>query len=137
MRIRKPPQKKYNVYESKNQEQKHFFLTKPIDMTKTIFSSLKVVFGLGMRTIHQICNQFGFSPNVRLIEIPAKIRREIIKYIRKLKKPIGSVLERNKNMVKSKIKKLKHYRQLRMRYRLPSRGQRTHSNSKTARKGFF
>ena len=61
-------------------------------MTKTIFSSLKVVFGLGMRTIHQICNQFGFlSPNVRLIEIPAKIRREIIKYIRKLKKPIGSV----------------------------------------------
>lgn len=107
-----------------------------IDLTKNklAFLSLTAVFGLGKKITLKILKKLGFSKNFKL-EIISKLQVfNLIKVIKSFNLLLANDLkkflfESFKNTLK--IKLVKSFRRMQG---LPVRGQRTHTNAKTAKK---
>ena len=93
----------------------------------------KSIFGVGKKRSVILCQEFGVKPQTKLKEINKNIQNKIINYIQKeyitgndLKKIL---IETNEEHIK-----IRNYKGNRIKNKLPRRGQRTHTNSKTAKK---
>lgn len=104
-------------------------------MTKlglTISEDLTVHYGINKSTVYKICADLGFAPNLYLKHLTSDQKAKYYKRCRSY--PHGSrVLSFTKESIKSLIQK-GCVRGLRLKRRLPVRGQRTRTNAKTIKR---
>jgi small subunit ribosomal protein S13 len=111
-----------------------YILGKRMEPSKSVHIALQAIFGIGKTKAIRICEQLGLSPSVKINQLKRmhveKIRRVLSRFY-----ITGSDLER---LIQQDIKtfiKIGCYRGFRHHSRLPCRGQRTHTNAKTCRRG--
>ncbi len=101
---------------------------------KSIYFSLTKVFGIGQFQSFLICKKLGLSYNCQLSDLtPDQIVR-LIKFIENSSLLINSNLKKAKIIVTKNLIQIKAYKAIRKLRGLPVRGQRTHTNAKTASK---
>lgn len=113
----------------------HLFETE-LAKEKSIVFSLQNIYGIGNANAKKICKFLGFSLNMKVKFLTMAQVLQIIKIIEDSKLLVTTELKKNILINNSKYVSIKTYRGLRKLQGLPIRGQRTHSNAKTARKKF-
>jgi len=110
-----------------------YFLNTEIPDKKPVFIALQRVFGVGKTQSRRILNIFGLSPTTKISSLNTSLRNKIIVFIDKNLK-INDELRQSLTQLKEQQQRLKTYKGQRSRFKLPRRGQRTHTNAKTAKK---
>lgn len=111
-----------------------FLLETKLIENKPIFFELKYVYGIGKSKANLICRQLGFSKNLKIKDLSNNQINQLLKLIEGSDIIITSDLKKLKNSITKTLVSIKSYRGLRKINGLPVRGQRTHTNAKTARK---
>jgi small subunit ribosomal protein S13 len=101
---------------------------------KSIFISLSRVFGIGKFNSILICKQLGFSINFKTKNLSKEQVNKIIKIFEYLNLQVASDLKKLDTLTLKKQILIKCFKGLRKLKGLPVRGQRTHTNCKTAKK---
>jgi small subunit ribosomal protein S13 len=101
---------------------------------KPIFFALTKVHGIGKDTAFLICKKLGFSINLKIKNLNQEQIAETLQLIDTLGLPLNNELKKLKSMTLQKLIAIKSYRGLRRVRGLPVRGQRTHTNAKSAKK---
>ncbi len=99
---------------------------------KRIEMSLTYIYGIGLTTSRKILAALDIDPNVRTKDLPATDANKLREAIEKKYRVEGEL----RHQVKMNIKRLKEiscYRGTRHQKGLPSRGQRTKTNTRTVR----
>jgi small subunit ribosomal protein S13 len=102
--------------------------------TKSIFFALSTIYGIGKTKSFLICKQLGFSTNLKVKSLSEDQILKILKLIETSNLLITSELKKVQMLFLKRLISIKSYRGLRRIKGLPVRGQRTHTNAKTARK---
>jgi len=102
--------------------------------TKSIYFALNYVYGIGKSRSFLICKRLGFSPNLKVENLSTGQVNKIVKLIESLNFALANDLKRSNLLIKQKLVSIKSYRGLRRKNGFPVRGQRTHTNARTARK---
>ena len=110
-----------------------YIFGKTIPVDKTILHSLTYLFGINFYNSKKICKHIGLNPSVRVNTLKKSQIRKLIQYIDKYFM-IEQDLKKYITLKKQNLITMKTYRGLRRLKGLPIRGQRTHTNSKTAKK---
>ena len=105
-----------------------------IDNSKSITISLRKIYGLGNYQIKNICKRLGFSSNLKTSKLNNDQIIKIIKIIENSGLKITNDLKKYQIFNLRKLIEIKCYSGLRKIKGLPVRGQRTHTNAKTAKK---
>jgi small subunit ribosomal protein S13 len=100
---------------------------------KSIFFSLQKIYGIGQNQAFLICKKLGFCINLKTSQLSSDQINTLIKYIDKSNLIITSELKKMQSLFLKNLVYIKTYRGLRKIQGLPVRGQRTHTNAKTAR----
>lgn len=101
---------------------------------KCLVIALRNLYGLGRAHTTSICKKLGFSSNLQVQSLSKEQITRLIKHIESLNVLVAGDLLKFRLLIVKKLVSLKSYRGLRRSQGLPVRGQRTHTNSKTARK---
>lgn len=101
---------------------------------KAVSFSLASIYGVGKINSILVSKQLGFSENLRLEDLSKDQRDSMITSIKIFKLLTGSDLKLKNQLSSEKLINIKSYKGLRRYKGLPIRGQRTHSNARTARK---
>jgi cytochrome c oxidase subunit 3 len=105
-----------------------------ISENKPIFISLTQIYGIGYSTAVFICKKLGFSKNLKTKDLSQEQIVRLVKTIEILKLNIASDLKKSNLIGLKNLISIKSYRGLRRNQGLPVRGQRTHTNARTAKK---
>ena len=105
-----------------------------ISENKPIFVSLTQIYGIGHFTAVLICKKLGFSKNLKIKDLSKEQILKLIKTIELLKLNIASDLKKSNLLNSKNLISIKSYKGLRRNQGLPVRGQRTHTNARTAKK---
>lgn len=97
--------------------------------------SIQKIFGIGKKIPSNFCKLLGINKNTRLSSLTAEEKRHFLSNIEK-NYLVGAELRKNTIQAKDLLMKLKTYRGLRLRDKLPSRGQRTHTNARTSKRTY-
>lgn len=92
------------------------------------------VYGIGDSNSNLLCKNLGFSRNLRVAEMSRLQRKSIIKTATLFDLQLGSDLKKARQLIFKNLIAIKSVKGLRRLRGLPIRGQRTHTNAKTARK---
>lgn len=103
---------------------------------KSILFGLKYVYGIGETTSLLVCKKLGFSINLKVKDLSKEQVLKLTKVVDSLNLILSSDLKKYKSLRLKKLVSIKSYKGLRRTQGLPVRGQRTHTNAKTARKKF-
>ena len=101
---------------------------------KSVYFSLINIFGIGQFQSFLICKKLGLSHNYKLSKLTPDQIVKLIKFIENLNLLINNNLKKEKIILAKKLVQIKAYRGIRKLRGLPVRGQRTHTNAKTASK---
>ena len=101
---------------------------------KSIYLSLTKVFGIGRFQSFLICKKSGLAYNCKLTNLTEDQIENLIKSIENSNLLITNNLKKSKIKIAKKLIQIKAYRGIRKLHGLPIRGQRTHTNAKTASK---
>ncbi len=101
---------------------------------KSIFFALLKVHGIGKKIAFSICKKLGFSTNLKVKNLNQDQIVEMLQLIDSLNLSLNNDLRKLKSMILKKLINIKSYRGLRRVRGLPVRGQRTHTNAKSAKK---
>ena len=104
-----------------------------INAKKKIAKALSSIFGLGNHQSLQICNELGISSEKRLKQLTPLDLQDITQLITQ-NYDIGIDVRRFTKKNIQRLIKIGAYKGFRHAQSLPVRGQRTHGNSKTAKK---
>ena len=107
-----------------------------LSKNKSLSFALCSVYGLGRAQAFSICKKLGFSHNLSVQVLSKEQISKLIKHIESLNVLIAGDLLKLRLITAKKLVSIKSYRGLRRYQGLPVRGQRTHTNSRTARKKF-
>ncbi len=110
-----------------------YILNTEISEKKNVKIALQNIFGIGKQKANEICLFLGISQDTKIKELSPQIKNKIILYIEKSFK-IGDDLKQVLTQIKENQIRIKCYKGQRAKYKLPRRGQRTHTNSKTVKK---
>jgi small subunit ribosomal protein S13 len=110
-----------------------YILNTEISDKKKVYIALQSIFGLGLITSLNVCLFFGISKKATIKNLNTTLKNKIIVYVDKNIK-INEDLKQFLVQNKEQQYRLKTYRGQRARFKLPRRGQRTHTNAKTAKK---
>ena len=102
--------------------------------SKSVYFSLTDTFGIGQFQSFLICKKLGLSRNCKLSQLTPDQILKLIKFIENLNLSINSNLKKEKIILAKRLIQIKAYRGIRRLRGLPIRGQRTHTNAKTASK---
>jgi small subunit ribosomal protein S13 len=105
-----------------------------ISENKPIFISLTQIYGIGNFNSAFICKKLGFSANLKIKNLSREQINKLIKTVEILKLNLSSDLKKINLLNAKKLMTIKSYKGLRRHQGLPVRGQRTHTNAKTAKK---
>lgn len=100
---------------------------------KKIRYALPALFGLGLKKAKMICEELSFAPELKVKDLTEQQQFELAKKIKEEHKIENNLKEEIKNRIQSYITN-GSIRGFRHKYRLPVRGQRTHSNARTAKR---
>lgn len=103
---------------------------------KSALNAITNVFGINLSTSIMICNKLGFSKNLKISDLSEEQIRLLLKLVENSNLKINSTLKFYKKSVINELISIKSYRGLRNLYKLPARGQRTHTNSKTSKRRY-
>jgi small subunit ribosomal protein S13 len=96
---------------------------------------LKGVFGLGLKTTSKICKKLGLSKNIKGENLSKKHLSKLNTILNSdFKLKVSNELKKLEAFRLQKLISIKCYRGLRRVRGLPVRGQRTHTNAKTAKR---
>ena len=101
---------------------------------KSIFFALTHIFGIGRSNSLLICKKLGFSKNFKIKNLSKEQISKLVTIIEISNLTLIGDLKKLKSLKIKKLLSIKSYKGLRLRQGLPVRGQRTHTNAKTARK---
>jgi small subunit ribosomal protein S13 len=101
--------------------------------TKSVFFALNHVYGIGKSRSFLVCKQLGFSSNFKVKNLSENQIAKLLKLVEISNITVGSELKKFKLLILRKLTSIKSYRGLRRINGLPVRGQRTHTNAKTAK----
>ena len=101
---------------------------------KLVFLALNYVCGIGKYNSILICKKLGFSINLKIKDLSKEQVNDLIKIIDSLNLLISNDLRKSKQLILQKFISIRSYKEVRRNQGLPVRGQRTHTNAKTARK---
>lgn len=111
-----------------------YLLETELKKDKSIFIALKNVYGIGKSKSFFLCKKLGFCFNLKVNELTEDQITKLLKLIESSNLIITSDLKKLKQLVTKKLVTIKSYRGLRQINGFPVRGQRTHSNGKTAKR---
>lgn len=111
-----------------------YILDTDILNNKSIFFSLRKVYGLGNHQTTLLCKKLGFSTNLKTLNLSFDQINKLIKSIEKEDLIITGELRKVQSLTIKTLVNIKAYRGLRRLKGLPVRGQRTHTNAKTSKK---
>jgi small subunit ribosomal protein S13 len=103
-------------------------------LNKSIPISLSIIPGIGYSTANLVCKKLGFSKNLKIENLSKEQTVKLVKTIEFLKLNLASDLKKFNSLNLKTLISMKSYRGLRKIQGLPIRGQRTHTNAKTAKK---
>jgi small subunit ribosomal protein S13 len=109
-----------------------YFLNTNISENKNINIALKQVFGIGKALSCKICQRLGLSENIKLSKLNFRQMEKISILINNFY--FGNSYKQIIQKQKQRLVKISSYRGFRFKQKLPARGQRTHTNAKTAKK---
>lgn len=101
---------------------------------KPVTLSLISIYGIGKANANLICKKLGFSKNLKVKNLSKEQINKLVKTIESLNIDLSSDLKKIKLLRAKDLMSIKSYRGLRRNQGLPVRGQRTHTNARTARK---
>lgn len=101
---------------------------------KSINFALKNIYGLGKFNSELICKKAGFSTNLKIKDLSREQLNKLVKTIESLNFVLASDLKKSRLMQNKLLISIKVYKGFRKVQGLPSRGQRTHTNARTAKK---
>ena len=111
-----------------------YLLETNLSEQKSVFFALTKVYGIGKSTAFLICKKLGFSINLKIKDLTQEQVVEILQLIDSLNLLLNNELKKFKSLTLKNLISIKSYRGLRRVRGLPVRGQRTHTNAKSARK---
>ena len=101
---------------------------------KSVFFALTKVYGIGQNTAFSICKKLGFSMNLKIKDLSSEQITEMLQLIDSLDLLLNNDLKKLKSLALKNLLSIKSYRGLQRVRGLPVRGQRTHTNAKSAKK---
>jgi small subunit ribosomal protein S13 len=104
-----------------------------LQQKKSLRFALKQIYGINLSTSAFICKKLGMSANLKMIQISDEQIFKLVSLIESMNLNLSSDLKKLNSINFKKIVSIKLFRGLRKLSGLPVRGQRTHSNSKTAK----
>ena len=105
-----------------------------ISNKNSIYYSLQKIYGINKKQAYVVCKSLGFSINLKVNKLSKEQLNSLIKFIENSSLQLNNDLKKlNYNFFKNLIE-IKAYRGLRRLNNLPVRGQRTHTNAKTAKR---
>jgi small subunit ribosomal protein S13 len=102
--------------------------------TKSIYFALRYVYGIGKSKSFFICKKLGFSLNLKVKNLSEEQINQINRLVESLNFLVANDLKRFKLLALQKLVNIKSYRGLRRKKGFPVRGQRTHTNARTAKR---
>ena len=111
-----------------------YLLETNLPENKSVFFALTRVYGIGQNTAFKICKKLGFSINLKIKDLTQEQIVEIVNTIDSLDLILNNELKKLRSLALKNLIDIKSYRGLRRVRGLPVRGQRTHTNAKSARK---
>jgi small subunit ribosomal protein S13 len=94
------------------------------------------LYGIGKPKASFLCKKLGFSRNLMVKDVSKEQLNKLVKSIESSNMLIAGDLLKSRLLLVKKLVSIKSYRGLRRYQGLPVRGQRTHTNAKTALKRF-
>lgn len=101
---------------------------------KSVLSALTKVYGIGKNTAFSICKKLGFTLNLKVKDLSREQQTEVLQLIDSDDLLINNELKKSKSLALKNLLTIKSYKGLRRVQGLPVRGQRTHTNAKSAKK---
>ena len=111
-----------------------YLLETELPENKSVFLALRNVYGIGKSKSVFICKQLGFCFGFKVKELSSDQIIKLLKLIESSDLIITSDLKKLKQLVTKNLVAVKSFRGLRKINGLPVRGQRTHTNARTAKK---
>ena len=111
-----------------------FLFESELPENKSVFFALTHIYGLGKYQSFIICKRLGFSKNFKIKNLSKEQFQKLSTIIESSNIRIVSELKKYQSLRKKTLLSIKSYKGLRLKQGLPVRGQRTHTNSRTARK---
>ena len=108
-----------------------------LQKTHSLQLSLANIYGLGSTCSEKICKKLGFSKNYKIQNLTNEQIFQITKLIELEYILLTNELKKINSINLKKLITIKSYKGLRRLQGLPIRGQRTHTNAKTAKKKRF
>ena len=101
---------------------------------KPVKFSLQKIYGLGKYQTNIICKQLGFTNNLKIHNLTNDQIFKLVKLIEDSNLKITTELKKSQILALKELVEIKAYKGLRRINGLPVRGQRTHTNARTAKK---
>ena len=101
---------------------------------KSVGFALTNVHGIGKSTAFLICKKLGFSMNLKVKDLSQEQIIDIIQLVDSLELLLNNELKKSRSLILKNLIDIKSYRGLRRVRGLPVRGQRTHTNARSAKK---
>jgi small subunit ribosomal protein S13 len=112
-----------------------YLLETKLPENKSIFFALTNVYGIGRNTASLICKKLGFSVNLKTKDLTQEQVEELLQLVDSMDLTLNNELKKLRSLTLKTLVSIKSYRGLRRVRGLPVRGQGTHTNAKSSRKG--
>ena len=114
-----------------------YLLENDLKKDKLLYIALQNIYGIGKKQAIYFCKKLGLSTNLKVHELSTLQKNKLERFIENSDLKINSDLKKFNVSINKKHLIIKSYKGLRKYRGLPVRGQRTHTNAKTAKKGYF
>ena len=111
-----------------------YLLGSQLSNDKKLNKALTSIFGIGLAQSNNLCKKLGFSSKLKAKELNKSQKIKLEELAKKLNLTIKNDLKRVILNTKKEFSSIRLYRGVRSRQGFPVRGQRTHTNAKTAKK---
>ena len=101
---------------------------------KFVYFGLTSIYGIGKSRAFLICKKVGLSLNFKIRDLSTSQIHQITKVVESSGYILANDLKRSLLLAKQRLISIKSYRGLRRKKGFPIRGQRTHTNARTAKK---
>lgn len=111
-----------------------YFLETQLPEHKSVYFALTKIYGIGKSTAFLVCKKLGFSINLKIKNLTQEQIVEMLQLIDSLNLNLNNELKKLRSLTFKNLVSIKSFKGLRRVRGLPVRGQRTHTNAKSARK---
>ncbi len=110
-----------------------YILNTYLSNNKKVVPALKIIYGINTSFAQHVCDQLGISDKISLAALTTPQIDKLSQFL-SINFVIGSDLRKQISLHKHRLISISCYRGIRHSNGLPSRGQRTHGNARTAKK---